>query len=119
MPHQRPSRRRARWAWIATALLAVLLCAATLAPAVPSGGPVSNDKAQHFIGFALLAAPLSFAYPRHIWAVILAAIAFGGAIELIQPSVGRGRELGDLVADGLGAVAGAAIARAAGLRGVS
>jgi VanZ family protein len=83
-----------------------------LAPSVPSIGPASSDKVEHFIGFALLAGPLSFAYPRHIWSVIVAAVIFGAAIEVVQPYVSRGREAADLVADALGALAGGIAARA-------
>jgi VanZ family protein len=41
--------------------------------------------------------------------------AYGGAIELVQPMVGRGRELADWLADlagiGLGALVGVALRR--------
>ena len=106
----------ARLAWVATFLFAAILVALTLAPSVPSVGPATNDKVQHFIGFAVLAAPLGMAYPRRILAVILAAVAFGAMIELVQPFVGREREAADLVADALGAVFGGTLARVWALR---
>jgi len=113
-----PSPHRAvLWAWVVTFLLAVLLGVMTLSPSVPSVGPATNDKLQHFVGFALLAAPLGIAYPRRIWAVILAAVLFGALIELVQPYVGREREGADLVADALGAICGATLARVWALRG--
>lgn len=101
-------------AWAATALIAVLLCIATLSPAVPAVAPpgFGVDKVQHFIGFALLAMPLGYACPRWTWAVIGGATLFGGAIELIQPLFGRGCEVADLIADGLGAATGALAMRA-------
>lgn len=109
-------QRAALWAWVATFLLAALLGALTLSPSVPSVGPATNDKVQHFIGFALLAAPLGVAYPRRILAVIFAAVFFGAMIELVQPFVGRDREGADLIADALGAVFGGTLARVWALR---
>lgn len=102
------------WAWAATALIAVLLSIATLSPSVAAVAPpgFGVDKVQHFIGFALLAMPLGYAYPRWTWAVIGGATLFGGAIELVQPLFGRGCEVADLVADGLGAASGAFAMRA-------
>lgn len=38
-----------------------------------------------------------------------AAILFGGAIELIQPYVGRGRELADFGVDAVGVINGATL----------
>lgn len=109
-----PMHRAPAWAWAATALIALLLCIATLSPSVPAVAPpgFGVDKVQHFIGFALLAMPLGYAYPRWTWAVIGGATLFGGAIELIQPLFGRGCEVADLIADGLGAATGALAMRA-------
>lgn len=109
-----PMHRMPAWAWAATVLIAVLLLIATLSPSVPAVAPpvFGVDKVQHFIGFALLAMPLGYAYPRWTWAVIGGATLFGGAIELIQPLFGRGCEVADLVADGLGAATGALAMRA-------
>ena len=95
-----------RWAWAATLLVAFALCVTTLSPGMPSVGPPGSDKWQHFAGFALLALPLGYARPRWGWCIVLGAAAFGGMIELIQPSVGRGAEWADLAADIAGASAG-------------
>lgn len=92
-------------------MLAVLLCFLTLSSRVPQVGPPFSDKVQHFIGFGFLALPLSLAYPRRAWAVVAAVAAFGGAIELIQPYVGRASEWADLLADTLGASTAAILAR--------
>ncbi len=103
-------RRAAPWAWGATLVLAAVLCALTLSPQVPAVGPPGRDKLYHFIGFGLLALPLCLAYPRRAWAVIAGVVAFGAAIEVIQPFVGRGAEWADLLADALGAATAACLA---------
>ena len=76
------------------------------------------DKAEHFlawgaVGFFLLPLLLRRNHPgvgsgggRALLGVILFAGLYGGAVELIQPLCGRSRELADLAADLLGAVAG-------------
>lgn len=104
-----PSYPAPAWALAATGLIAGLLCIATLTPGgldLNVGQP-SNDKLQHFIGFGVLALPLGYAWPRRTWTVIAGVTMFGAMIELIQPLVGREGELGDIVADALGATAGA------------
>jgi VanZ family protein len=91
----------------ATFALALIIAAFTLAP-IPAGGPAGSDKAYHILAFATLAIPLPLVRPRlTIW-VALGVIAYGGAIELIQPFFGRHAEWADLIADGIGAVFGAA-----------
>jgi hypothetical protein len=103
-------------ALILTLLLAAGLALATLMPLPPGAGSLpGSDKAHHVIGFALLALPMSVAQPRAmLWLAPLLA-AYGGAIELVQPMVGRGRELGDWLADlagvGLGTLLGLALHR--------
>lgn len=72
-------------------------------------GPSGVDKIAHFAAFAALAFPVARARPGAFWPVVLAAVAYGGAIEIVQPLVDRGRELGDLIADGAGALAGAGL----------
>lgn len=94
-------------AWLLTSLIAAIIAGLTLTPAPPDPVSVSGvDKLYHFAAFAALAAPLSHARPRWLWQVVLAAALYGGMIELIQPFVGRGAELMDLVADAAGALAG-------------
>ena len=89
-----------------TIVLAVIIAVLTLAP-MPAGGPAGSDKLYHVLAFACLAFPLPLVRPRlAIW-VVLGVIAYGGAIEVIQPFFGRQAEWADLVADGIGAVVGA------------
>lgn len=101
------------WALATTALLAALLCIATLTPGgldLNVGQP-SNDKIQHLIGFGVLALPLGYAWPRHTWTVIAGVTLFGAMIELIQPFVGRDGGVADVAADALGATIGAFVMR--------
>jgi len=97
-----------------TIVLALIIAVLTLAP-MPSGGPSGSDKLYHILAFACLAFPLPLVRPRlTIW-VVVGVIAYGGAIELIQPFFGRQAEWADLVADGIGAILGAVVARQLGL----
>ena len=105
---QRPPSRSTSLALIATLALALVIGYLTLAPISDAGVP-GSDKLHHALGFFALAVPLSYARPRlAIW-IVFAATAYGGAIELIQPTVGRDQDVWDFLADGVGAVAGAAV----------
>lgn len=98
-----------------TAVLALITAVLTLAP-MPSGGPSGLDKLYHMLVFASLAFPLPLVRPRlAIW-VVMGVVAYGGIIELIQPTFGRQAEWADFGADGIGAAVGAMIARQLGLR---
>lgn len=99
---------------IVTAILAAVIAALTLGP-VPETGAPGSDKAHHLMAFAALAFPLPAVRPRLAPWVVLGVICYGGFIELIQPSLGRQAELGDLAADAAGAVLGAAAGVALGL----
>ena len=90
-----------------TMLLAFLIGVLTLTP-ITVGGPAGSDKAYHALAFASLAFPLSLVRPKLALWVIVGVILYGGAIELIQPFFGRDAEWRDLMADGIGAVMGAA-----------
>lgn len=90
-----------------TLAVAVVIGVGTLTP-MPDAGIPGSDKTHHIIGFFALSLPLAYARPRLAPWVVLGAIAYGGAIELIQPHVGRSGEVLDLLADAVGSVAGAA-----------
>lgn len=96
-------------ALVATLVLVLVIGFFTLTPGISDGGVPGSDKLHHTLAFFVLALPLSFARPRLALWITIAAIAYGGAIELIQPSVGRDKDIWDFVADGVGAVAGAAV----------
>ncbi|HZV85043.1 MAG TPA: hypothetical protein VFF48_08665 [Brevundimonas sp.] len=64
------------------------------------------DKAAHFAAFGLMLWSLGVLFrriPRLVLAI--AAVAIGGAVELIQGQVGRDASWGDLLADALGVAA--------------
>lgn len=68
-------------------------------PQVP-GEP--NDKVEHMIAFATLAALGSFAYPRVALLRLLAALSlFGALIEVVQaiPALQRDSDIKDWIAD--------------------
>lgn len=71
------------------------------------------DKLYHLLAFAALTFPTGFLRPRMLVAAGVLALLYGGAIEIIQPAVGRSRELADLLADGVGILLGIALGLAA------
>lgn len=82
----------------------------TLMPAEGLPDAPGSDKLHHFLAFGALVFPVVATRPRAaIWAVPL-AIGFGGAIELIQPHVGRHGEWADAAVNAGGALLGAAAA---------
>jgi VanZ family protein len=91
-----------------------LLLAASLVCAIGMLGPyrglerafVPWDKAAHFMAFYGLTLLMFVGFPgrRRLDLVVLATCA-GAAAEVLQSLVGRDGEVGDLVADALGAVA--------------
>ncbi|UXX81999.1 VanZ family protein [Roseovarius pelagicus] len=89
---------------------------ATLSPMPEQQDLPGSDKLHHLIGFAALAFPLSWVYPRHAWLIFAAATVYGGLIEVIQPQVGRYAEFSDGLADLAGAAMGAGFGRWLGLR---
>lgn len=72
----------------------------------PPPAPVGSDKLVHFIAFAALAFPLACTGRLGLLPVFIGASAFGGAIELIQPSFNRSAEVNDWIADVVGIALG-------------
>lgn len=107
-------RFRRKAALALTALVAAAIALLTLQP-MPVPGPPGGDKLHHLLAFAALVLPGTVLWPRWGPGLFIAAVAYGGAIEIVQPHVGRGGEVRDWVADclgaGLGLVAGLALAR--------
>jgi len=98
-----------------TAFLALVIALLTLMPQAPGPEGIPGlDKLAHFAIFAALAAPVAWRDP-HLWRIVaLAALAFGGLIEMVQPLTGRSAEWADLLADGAGAFTGAITASRVG-----
>ncbi|XOF33447.1 MAG: VanZ family protein [Candidatus Electrothrix sp. YB6] len=74
-------------------------------PPVPGG-----DKTHHLIAYALLAFPAALRRPQHWQIFCLLFIAYGGAIELIQPYVNRYGEWLDFAANSTGILCGLLLA---------
>ena len=108
-----PTRRDGAWR-VLLALLAAVVAALALTPTPPEGLSLGWDKLNHLAAFAALAVCAMFGWrdaraTRR--AMLLALLAYGAAIELLQRQVpGRSAEWADLLADGLGIVAGALLA---------
>lgn len=103
--------------WLPAAVVVVILATSLVPGGGGSGlgaiGPVGVDKLLHVAGYAVLAATALWAgrirTARASLGVIVAVTAFGGVVELLQgPVPGRHVSVLDLVADAVGAVAGAA-----------
>ena len=72
----------------------------------PTPAPEGSDKLVHFIAFAALAFPLARTGRMGLLPVFIGASAFGGVIELIQPSFNRSADVNDWIADVAGVVLG-------------
>ena len=88
---------------IVTAILTVaMLWPLEAPPPVPRG----SDKVVHLIAFAALSFPLSRTGRFGLLPVFFGASAFGGMIELIQPTFNRSADMNDWIADIIGVVIG-------------
>ena len=72
----------------------------------PPSTPKGSDKLVHLVAFAALAFPLARTGRFGLLPVFIGASAFGGAIELIQPSFNRSADVNDWVADVVGVILG-------------
>lgn len=90
---------------LAGAMLVVgVLSLLPLGPELPSTG---WDKTNHLLAFAVLALLAGPAWPGRIGAALLALMAYGGLIEVLQAFTGyRLAEWADWLADGLGLLLG-------------
>lgn len=97
-----------------TIILATIIAYLTLTPGVQKAQGVGRfDKLAHLFAFAVLIFPTAFGYRRSLSITLPASLIFGGAIELIQPSVGRSADVMDFIADLLGVGVGLAAGRVA------
>jgi VanZ family protein len=74
-------------------------------PLVPGG-----DKIHHMIAYAVLMFPAALRKPVHWRLIGLFFIAYGGAIELVQPYVNRYSEWLDVAANTTGIICGLILA---------
>ena len=90
-----------------TLAVTLILTVAMLWPLeAPPLAPDGSDRVLHLIAFATLSFPLARTGRIGFTPVFVGASAFGGLIELIQPSFNRSADLSDWVADILGVVLG-------------
>ena len=90
-----------------TIVVTLALSVAMLWPLeAPPPAPEGSDKLVHLVAFAALAFPLARTGRIGLLPVFLGASAFGGAIELIQPSFNRSADVNDWVADIVGVILG-------------
>ncbi|MDA8647578.1 VanZ family protein [Rhodobacteraceae bacterium] len=90
-----------------TIIVTLTLTVAMLWPLeAPPPAPEGSDKLVHFVAFAALAFPLARTGRFGLLPVFIGASAFGGAIELIQPSFNRSADVNDWVADIVGVILG-------------
>lgn len=68
------------------------------------------DKLAHFIAFASLAFPLARTGRFGLVPVFIGATAFGGVIELLQPTLERSADIQDWLVDAVGVLSGIALA---------
>jgi len=72
----------------------------------PPPAPEGSDKLVHFVAFAAIAFPLARTGRIGLLPVFVGASAFGGAIELMQPSFNRSADINDWIADIVGVLLG-------------
>jgi VanZ family protein len=88
--------------WFLGVALATLLPAERL-PVVPG-----SDKTHHLVAYGMLCLLAGWrrAEPRALLGLFIAATAFGGMVEMVQPFINRWGEWGDFVANACGAALG-------------
>ena len=95
-------------------LLALVIGWLSLAPLTALPAASGGDKLAHLIAYAALAFPMSLRETRQFMP-FHGFIAYGGAIELVQPLVIRYGEWSDFAVNGLGCVLGLLAARLHGI----
>jgi VanZ family protein len=87
-----------RLTWVGVGIIAIgILTPAAQLPEAPG-----SDKLHHIIGFFALCLPLALSQTIKMWKLAAWTLAFGGAIELMQPYINRSGEWADVLADGIG-----------------
>ncbi len=108
-----PLARTHPWRW-ALLLLAAVIAVLAVVPAPPKQMDLGWDKLNHLVAFASLGLCAVFGWRDSIaarLAALLALLAFGGAIELVQLQLpNRSGEWADLGADAIGIGIGALLA---------
>ena len=93
-------------------MIALAILALTLLPAVTVPSPTwltQVDKLYHTLAFAALVIPAALFDRGAVRWLVVGGLILGGAIEVIQPSVGRDADLMDFLADAAGLLFGLAV----------
>ena len=97
------------WQLLLFVLIGVV-CYLALTPAPPKNLSLGWDKANHAAAFAALTLSACFGFPgsrRGVGTMLIALLAFGGLIEILQAYVpGRDSDWADLLADAVGILCG-------------
>ena len=97
--------------WVAFTLLTlVAITALSLWPLENLPSVPGTDKTHHFIAYAILMFPTALRKPDKWIMLGLLFIAYGGAIELLQPYVNRYGEWPDMLANTVGLACGLIVA---------
>ena len=99
-----------RTAPLLTIILALIIGYLSLSPLAELPKAPGGDKLHHFIAYASLTFPMMFAEAQKWRWILILAISYGGAIELIQPYVNRYGEWQDFAANSAGCLIGAGLA---------
>ena len=94
---------------IATLITLAAISVASLAPVDSAGDPGSADKTVHVFAYALAILPLAAVPSRLRFRIALGALIWSGAIELLQPLVGRSASFTDLLANAAGVLLGLSV----------
>ena len=108
-----PALRYRRLWFCAGVAIAIAVAVLSLMPGRHVPDVNVSDKIKHFAAFTMLAFWFgSILVRRDLPWIVLALLAFGGAIELAQEAMpwGRRAEWSDVVADGIGILAGLVLA---------
>ena len=89
-----------------TLIVTLILTVAMLWPLDRPPPALGSDKLVHLIAFAALAFPLARTSRIGLLPVFIGASAFGGVIELVQPSFNRSADVNDWIADVVGVIFG-------------
>jgi len=100
---------------IATLITLAVISVASLSPVGSAGDPGSwdksmyVDKSMHVFAYLLAILPLAAVPSRQRFKIALLALVWSGAIELLQPLVGRSASSSDLMANAVGIFVGLSI----------
>ncbi|KUJ80806.1 hypothetical protein AVO45_07175 [Ruegeria marisrubri] len=99
-----------RFGLVLTLALMVLITAASLLPKESAAGPGAVDKPMHVIAYAVAVLPAAVVPSGPVLWLAAWVVAWGGAIELLQPLVGRSMKLSDMAANAVGVLVGLLVA---------